>query len=225
MHGPASAEGIGETPDTLARGGVMEPAARTVASGPEWPVRAGGRGWAVSRHSPGGSGGPCIRSAPTGVGGPCARVLQGAQPEADCRVFGLAPLYMYRGVRHGDGLFGSPCRQASGLSSPVGQVAVACACALVDLRVFVCRAPSVSRRGCHGLALGGWGSLRFSAHGGRGHGVGLVATEDSGARLVYSRLTLGRAGRAWACGREGGGGGGAALAKVFRQTRCAGGKN
>jgi len=58
----------------------------------------------------------------------------------------------------------------------------------------VCRAPSVPRRGCHGLALSGWGALRFSAHGGRGNGVGLIAIWESGARLVYSRLTLGRAG-------------------------------
>ena len=40
---PAPAKKIKETPDTLARGGVMEPAARTVASGPEWPMRAGGQ--------------------------------------------------------------------------------------------------------------------------------------------------------------------------------------
>jgi len=41
---------------------------------------------------------------------------------------------------------------------------------------------------------------------------------------VYSRLTLGRAGRAGACGHEGGGEG-VALAQVFRPTRCAGGKD
>ena len=40
---PAPAKGIGETPDTLARGGVREPAARTVASGTKWPMRAGGQ--------------------------------------------------------------------------------------------------------------------------------------------------------------------------------------
>jgi len=48
--------------------------------------------------------------------------------------------------------------------------------------------------------------LRFSARGGRGNGVGLTATEDSSARLVSSRLTLGREGRAWAHCREEGGG-------------------
>ena len=36
-------KGIGETPDTLARGGVWEAAARTVASGQKWPMRAGGQ--------------------------------------------------------------------------------------------------------------------------------------------------------------------------------------
>ena len=40
---PAPVEGIGETPDTLARSGVREPTARTVASGPKWPMRAGGQ--------------------------------------------------------------------------------------------------------------------------------------------------------------------------------------
>jgi len=40
---PAPAKGIGETPDTLARDGVREPAARMVASGPKWPMRAGGQ--------------------------------------------------------------------------------------------------------------------------------------------------------------------------------------
>jgi len=39
----APAKGNGETPDTLARGGVREPAARTVASAPKWPMRAEGR--------------------------------------------------------------------------------------------------------------------------------------------------------------------------------------
>jgi len=133
---PAPAKGIGQTPDILARGGVMEPAARTVASGPEGPMRAGRRGWAVSGHTPGGSGCAGIRSAPTGVGGPCARVPQAAQLGAAWRVFGLAPWYMYRGAGHGEVLFGSPCHQASGLSSPVGQVAVARACALVDVWVL-----------------------------------------------------------------------------------------
>jgi len=40
---PAPAKGIGETPDTLARGGVRKVVARTVASGLKWPMRAGGQ--------------------------------------------------------------------------------------------------------------------------------------------------------------------------------------
>jgi len=32
--------------------------------------------------------------------------------------------------------------------------------------------------------------LRFGAHGGRGDGVGLIATEELVARLVHSRLTF-----------------------------------
>ena len=60
-----------------------------------------------------------------------------------------------------------------------------------------------------------------SAHGGRGNGVGLIATEESGAQLVSSRLTLGREGRAWWAfwlGRV-------ALARVGRSTRGAAGKD
>jgi len=66
--------------------------------------------------------------------------------------------------------------------------------------------------------------LRFGAHGGRGDGVGIIATEESVARLVHSRLTI----RSWGgeCGLESGGRlrGGAAVAKVFRPPRRAGGK-
>ena len=32
--------------------------------------------------------------------------------------------------------------------------------------------------------------MRFGAHGGRGDGLGLIATEESVARLVHSRLTF-----------------------------------
>jgi len=60
-----------------------------------------------------------------------------------------------------------------------------------------------------------------SAHGGRGNGVGLIASDESGARLVSSRLTLGQEGRAlWA-----GGWGGEGLARVGRSTRGAAGKD
>jgi len=89
---------------------------------------------------------------------------------------------------------------------------------------LVRRAPSVARRGYHGLALGGGGSLRFGAHGGRGDGVGLIATEESVAWLLHSRLSFRSWGGEW--GRLPGGGfrGGAALAKVFRPPRRVGGK-
>jgi len=40
---PGPAKWVGEIPDTLARGGVSQPAARTVASGPKGPMRAGGQ--------------------------------------------------------------------------------------------------------------------------------------------------------------------------------------
>ena len=68
--------------------------------------------------------------------------------------------------------------------------------------------------------------MRVSAHGGRGNGVGIIATEESGARLLSSRLNLRRKGRAWTCCRERGGGERetAALVKVFCPTRRAGGK-
>jgi len=49
----------------------------------------------------------------------------------------LLPLSVpYWGLGDGEGLSGSRGHQASGLGSPVGQVAVACACALVDLWVL-----------------------------------------------------------------------------------------
>jgi len=141
---PAPAKGVGESPDTLARAGVREPAARMVASGPEWPMRAEGRGRAASGHPPGGAGRAGIRSAPTGMGGAYARVPQVVQPGVAWRAFGLAPWYIYQGLGDGEGLSGSLCHQASGLSSPVEQVAVACACALVDH--WVLRSPCPVRR-------------------------------------------------------------------------------
>jgi len=61
--------GSGRPLTPFARGGVREPGARTVASGPEWPMRADGRGRAASRHPPGCIGRAGIRSSPTGVGG------------------------------------------------------------------------------------------------------------------------------------------------------------
>ena len=65
--------------------------------------------------------------------------------------------------------------------------------------------------------------MRFGAHGGRGDGVGLIATEEVVARLLSSRLTFGLEGRARARCREEGGSEGAALAKAFCPTRRAGG--
>jgi len=73
---------------------------------------------------------------------------------------------------------------------------VACACALVDL--WVLRLPCPVRlaarlsRPCPRRV----GVVALGAHGGWGNGVRLIATEEAGARLVYSRLTLGRARRA-----------------------------
>jgi len=141
---PAPAKGGGETPETLARDKVREPAARTVARGPEWRMRAEGRGRADSGRPPGCAGRAGIRTAPTGVACPCARVPQGSRPGAAWRAFGLAPWCIYRELGDGEGLSGSRCHQASGLSSPVGQVAVACACALVD--PWVLRPPCPVRR-------------------------------------------------------------------------------
>jgi len=129
---------MGETPDILARGGAMEPAARTVASGPEWPMRAGGPGGG-SGQPPGTQGAAAAVQAsdrPLQGWGPCACVPQGAQVGAGRRASGLATRYIYRWVGHGEGPSGSPCHAASGLSSPVGPVVVACACALVDLWVL-----------------------------------------------------------------------------------------
>jgi len=164
----------------------MRPAARTVASGPEWPMRAegqkGGDGQALGTHRA--AAAVQASNRPLKGWGPCAYVSRRAQPEAARRASGLATLYIYRGVGHGKGLSGSPCHPASGLSSPVGQVAMACACALVDLWVLrlpcpVCRAARLSRP-CPRRV----GVVALSAEGGRGSRVGLIATEESGARLV-----------------------------------------
>jgi len=112
--------------------------ALTVASGPEWPMGAGGQeggdGQPLGTHR----AAPAVQASdrPLQGWGPCACVPQGAQPGAARRASGLATRYIYRGVGHGKGPSGSPCRPASGLSSPAGQVAVACACALVDLWVL-----------------------------------------------------------------------------------------
>jgi len=65
--------------------------------------------------------------------GPWACVPQGAQTGAERQPSGLVTRCTYRGVGNGQGPSGSPCHPASGLSSPVGQITVACACALVDL--------------------------------------------------------------------------------------------
>jgi len=135
---PAPAKVLGETSDTFVRGGAMEPAARTVASGPEWPMRAGGPG-SGHRQPLGTQGAPAAVQAsdrPLQGWGPCSCVPQGAQAGATRRASGLATRYIYRGVGHDESPSGSPFHSASGLSSPVGQVAVASACALVDLWVL-----------------------------------------------------------------------------------------
>jgi len=88
----------------------MELAARTVESGPEWPMRAGGPG--------GGNGQPLSTQGaaadvqaldrPLQGWGPCVCVPQGEQAGATRRASGLATRYIYRGVGHGEGPSGSP---------------------------------------------------------------------------------------------------------------------
>jgi len=68
--------------------------------------------------------------------GHCACVPQGAKTGDARRASALATRCIYRGVGHGEGPFGSQSHPESGLSSPGGQVAVACACTLVDLWVL-----------------------------------------------------------------------------------------
>jgi len=79
----------------------MEPAARTVASGPEWSMRAGGkRARTDSLWAPAGRQWPHRHQIGPYRGGGRARdcVLQRAQPGAAGRASGLAPWYIYRGV-------------------------------------------------------------------------------------------------------------------------------
>jgi len=94
----------------------MEQAARTVASGPEWLMRAEGPG--------GGNGQPMgtqgaaaavqASDRPLQGWGPCACVPEGAQAGAARWAFVLATRYIHRGVGHGEGPSGSPCHSASG---------------------------------------------------------------------------------------------------------------
>ena len=105
--------------------------------------RAGGLERAASGHPRGGSGRAGIRSAPAGVGVLCLRGAGGTDGGGTAGLW-LATRYIHRGVAHGEGPSGSPCHPASGLSSPVGKVAVACACALVNLCVL--RLPCPVRR-------------------------------------------------------------------------------
>jgi len=81
---------------------------------------------------------------------------------------------------------------------------------------FVRRAPSVARRGCHGLFLGGWASLRFqrtrwAGERGRAHSHGGV-----GCAACAQPVDL----RSWGESVRGG----APLAQVLRPPRRAGGK-
>jgi len=96
--------------------------------------RARGRDRAASGHLRGGSGRSGIRLAPTGVGALCLRAVGGTAGGSTAGLW--ARHAIYRRIGHGEGLSGSPFHPAPGLSSPVGQVAVACACALVDLWVL-----------------------------------------------------------------------------------------
>jgi len=204
----------------------MEPVARTVASGSEWPMRSGGA-WTGSLWAP--TGRPRLRRHPIGPyrGGrglvpACRRGNSGGQLGG--------PLGSPLGIYTGGFSTAGACPVPHAIRSPdcvaqLGTLRWSALAHLLTSRSSVYRAPSVVRQGCHSLALAGWGSLRFGAHGGLGSGVGLIATEESDARLVYRRLTLGSAGRAWGSWFGGGRGVGAAMAKVFRPTRRAGGKD
>jgi len=89
-----------------------------------------------------------------------------------------------RGGGHGEGSSGSSCHSASGLSSPAGQAAVACACAVVDLWVLLWPFPVRSEARLSRPCPRRVGVAAFDAHGGWGNRVGLMATEEVGARLV-----------------------------------------
>jgi len=121
----------------------MKPAARTVASCPEWPMRARGPGgW---HRQPLGTqrAAAAVKASdwPEQGGGLRACVPQRTLAKETRRASGLSTRYIYQGDGHGEGTSCSPCRSASGFSSPVGQVAVACACAIVDLWVICLPCP------------------------------------------------------------------------------------
>jgi len=172
---PAPAKGIRETPDTFARGGGMEPAARTVASRPKWPMRAGGPGgW---REQPPGTYGAAMAAQasdrPLQWGGGLVPACRRGHSRGQLGGPRGASRGVYTGgLGDGEGLSGSPCRQASGLSRPAGQVPVACACALVDL--WVLRPPCPVRReaGLSRPCPRRWGSLRLAHTVGGGTGSG-----------------------------------------------------
>ena len=143
----------------------------------------GGRARATSGHRGGGSCRAGARSAPP-VGGILSPACRRGQGGATRRATRLAAWYIKRGGWHGEDFSGSPCHSASGLSSPAGQVAVACACALVDFSALrlpfpVRREARLSRPYSRRV-----GVAAFDAHGGCGNKVGLIASEELGARLV-----------------------------------------
>jgi len=90
----------------------MDLAARAVASGPEWPMRAGGkRARRDSLWAPTGRQWPRRHQIGPYRGGGRARacVLQRAQPGAAGRASGLAPWNHTGGLGDGERLSGSSC--------------------------------------------------------------------------------------------------------------------
>ena len=153
------------------------------------------------------------------MGVACACLPHGAQAGATRRASGFAARYIYRSRGHGRGPSCSPCHSASGVSSPVGHVAVACACALVLLWILClpCPARREERLSRPCPRRGGVVALAHTVGGGTGSGSYPLRSRERGS--YPSRLTLVR-------GERGGlaVGKGVASACVFRSTLSAEGK-
>jgi len=88
----------------------MEPEARTVASGSEWPLRAGGPGGGHGQPLGTQGAAAAVKASyrpQQGGGGLSACVPQGEQAGAKRRDSGLATRYMYWSGAHGEGQSGS----------------------------------------------------------------------------------------------------------------------
>jgi len=152
----------------------------------------GERARAAAAHRKGGGGGgrqlPRRRPiCPIWVGVLCSACLRG-QGGVTRRATRFAARNINRGGGHGEGLSGFLCQTASGLSTPVGKVAVACACELDDLWVLLLPLPvpceAMLSRPCPRPV----GVAAFDAHGGWGNRVELIATEELRARLLTLRV-------------------------------------